>query len=202
MTTTLTAGAATKETNGKQIVAEVVHPKVGRAAKVRILTVEGMLFLLLAIGGGLLSWGGNFAHNYVHDQLVAQKIVFPVKGSASLDPKEFPGLQRYAGQLVDNGPKAKAYANQFIAAHLNKIAGGQTYSQVSAKAQAEPTNATLQTERASLFQGETLRGLLLNAWGWSVAGTIAADVSWFAFGGALVVLLAMIYGLAVVKPQD
>ena len=35
-----------------------------------------------------------------------------------LDAKEFPGLQRYAGQAVDNGPKAKAYADQFIKTHL------------------------------------------------------------------------------------
>jgi hypothetical protein len=203
MTTTM-AGETTKETNGKHgiVVSDLVKPNVGRAAKIRIIGVEGMLFLLLATGGGLLAWGGNFAHNYVHDQLVAQQIRFPAKGSPALAPKEFPGLQRYAGQLVDNGPKAKAYSNQFIAAHLKKVAGGQTYAQVSSKAQADPTNATLQAQRTSLFQGETLRGLLLNAWGWSVAGTIAADVSWFAFAGALVVFLAMVYGLAVVRPRD
>ena len=86
--------------------------------------------------------------------------------------------------------------------HLKKFAGGQTYSQVSTNALADPTNATLQAQRTTLFQGETLRGLLLNAWGWSVAGTIAADVSWFAFAGALVVFLAMVYGLAVVRPRD
>ena len=48
----------------------------------------------------------------VHDQLAEQKIQFPPKGSPALDPKEFPGLQRYAGEGVDNGPKAKAYADQ------------------------------------------------------------------------------------------
>jgi hypothetical protein len=111
-------------------------------------------------------------------------------------------LQRYAGQAVDNGPKAKAYANEFIDEHLKKVAGGLTYAQVSTKAQADPTNATLAGQKQTLFQGETLRGLLLNAWGWSVAGTIAADASWFAFAGALVVLLAMIYGLVAVKPEN
>ena len=184
------------------IVSDLVRPNVGRAAKIRILGVEGMLFLLLAVGGGLLAWGGNFAHNYVHDQLAAQQIRFPAKGSASLDPKEFPGLQQYAGQLVDNGPKAKAYANEFIAVHLKKVAGGKTYSQVSTLAQADPKNTTLATQKTTLFQGEMLRGTLLNAWGWSVAGTIAADTSWFAFAGALVVLLAMIYGFTVVRPRE
>ncbi|MBV8161455.1 MAG: hypothetical protein JO265_11080, partial [Acidimicrobiia bacterium] len=100
----------------------------------RRLVVEVVLFMLLAVGGGLLFWGSNFAHNMVHNQLADQKISFPAKGSPALDPKEFPGLQRYAGQAVDNGPKAKAYADQFIAAHLKSVAGGKTYSQVSTAA--------------------------------------------------------------------
>ena len=97
----------------------------------------------------------------VHDQLMDQKISFPAKGTPSLDPKEFPGLQRYAGQRVDSGPKAKAYANQFIAKHLETIAGGKTYSEVSALAQANPTDAKLAAQAQTLFRGETLRGLLL-----------------------------------------
>src|SRR5689334_18238674 len=96
-------------------------------AHTRRTAVEVVLFLVLAVGGGLLAWGSHFAGNMVHDQLAAQKIRFPAKGSAALSPKEFPGLQRYAGQLVDSGPKAKAYANQFIATHLKGIANGQTY---------------------------------------------------------------------------
>ena len=76
-------------------------------------------------------WGSGFAHDMVHTQLSEQKIQFPPKGSPALDPKEFPGLQRYAGQAVDNGPKAKAYADQFIKVHLKGIADGKTYSQVA-----------------------------------------------------------------------
>ncbi|HSS09160.1 MAG TPA: hypothetical protein VLL25_04695 [Acidimicrobiales bacterium] len=97
-----------------------------KKAHTRRTAVEVVLFLVLAVGGGLLFWGSTFAGNMVHDQLASQKIVFPAKGSPSLDPKEFPGLQRYAGQFVDNGPKAKAYANQFIAAHLKAAANGKT----------------------------------------------------------------------------
>src|SRR5438270_8611685 len=43
--------------------------------------VEGVLFMVLAVGGGLLFWGGHFATNMVHDQLVDQKISFPAKGT-------------------------------------------------------------------------------------------------------------------------
>lgn len=161
----------------------------GRA---RRAAVEAVLVLVLAVGGALLFWGGNFANDMVSDQLSAQQIRFPEKGSPALDAKEFPGLQRYAGQLVDNGPKAKAYANQFIGAHLKDVAGGQTYSQVSAASRANPADTKLAAQVQTLFRGETLRGLLLYAWGWSVVGSIATYTAYAAFIGALVLLAAMI----------
>jgi hypothetical protein len=167
--------------------------------RTRRAAVEAVLFLVLAVGGGLLFWGGSFANNMVHDQLSAQKIFFAPAGSAALSAKEFPGLQRYAGQAVDSGPKAKAYANKFIAAHLKATAGGKTYSQVSEESRANPTDAKLAGQVQTLFRGETLRGLLLYAWGWSVVGMIAKLVSFAAFAGATVVLLALAYSFA--RPQ-
>ena len=167
---------------------------------VRRAAVEAVLAVVLLVGGGLLLWGGNFAAGMVHDQLGAQKISFPAKGAANFDAKTYPGLQQYAGQAVDNGPKAKAYANEFIAVHLQKTGGGQTYSQLSAKAQQNPTDTKLAAQVQTMFRGETLRGLLLYAWGWSVVGHIASIVAWAAFAGAAVVLLALAYGL--LRPQD
>ena len=108
-----------------------------------LVIIGSVLFLVLSVGSGLLLWGSGFAHNMVHNQLSEQQIKFPPKGSPGLDPKEFPGLQRYAGQAVDSGPKAKAYADQFIKVHLKGIADGQTYSQVSALAQANPNDTKL-----------------------------------------------------------
>jgi hypothetical protein len=156
-----------------------------------------VLFGVLAVGGSLLVWGSNFAQDMVHNQLAAQKIVFPAKGAANFSPKEFPGLQRYAGQAVDSGPKAKAYANQFINVHLQGIGGGKTYSQLSAESMANPNDAKLAGQVATVFKGETLRGLLLYAWGWSVVGLIAYWVGIAAFlgaigvGGALVISFLM-----------
>src|SRR4051794_13831027 len=86
--------------------------------------IGSILFLVLAIGGGLLLWGSNFANNMVHDQLSEQKISFPAKGSPGFDAKTYPGLQQYAGQSVDNGVKAKAYANEYIKVHLSEVADG------------------------------------------------------------------------------
>jgi hypothetical protein len=66
---------------------------------------------VLGAGGGLLLFGANFGLDMVHSQLNAQDISFAAKGSPGLSPAEFPGLQQYAGQKVDTGPKAKAYAS-------------------------------------------------------------------------------------------
>ena len=155
-------------------------------------TVEIILTIILGVGGGLLLFGANFGLNMVHDQLAAQAVTFPDKGSPGLTPAEFPGLQQYAGQSVDTGPKAKAYANQFINVHLAGVANGKTYSQVSAASQADPTNAKLTGQVATLFKGETLRGLLLYAWGWSVVSTIALYAGIAALVGFVIMLFVTI----------
>ena len=160
-----------------------------------------ILFAVLAVGGGLLLFGSNFSKNMVHDQIAQQRITFPAKGSPTLDPQEFPGLQQYAGQAVDTGPKAKAYANEFIAAHLKKASGGKTYSEVSALSQADPGNTKLAAQVQTLFRGETLRGLLLYAWGWSVVGAIAYWAGLAALLGALGVLGALAMGFLLHERQ-
>lgn len=150
---------------------------------------------VLLVVGGLAWYGYSFAHRQVHDELVSQKIYFPPKGSPALDPSEFPDLQKYAGQQVDNGAKAKAYADGFIGRHIGKIADGQTYAQVSSQALADPANAKLQQEKAALFQGETLRGLLLNAYAFDTLGLISYYVSLTAFIGAAIFAILVLLGL-------
>jgi hypothetical protein len=159
-----------------------------------LVIIGSVLFMVLSVGGALLLWGANFADNIVHSQLSEQKISFPPKGSPALDPAEFPGLQRYAGQAVDNGPKAKAYADQFIKVHLKGVAGGKTYSQVSTESRANPNDQELAGQVQTLFRGETLRGLLLNVWGWATMATIARDVGIASLLGAFAVLIGLILG--------
>ena len=94
----------------------------------------------------------------------------------------------YAGQPLTTGQQAQTYANSFIAVHLKGIAGGLTYSQMSAKAQANPTDTKIAGQVATLFKGETLRGLLLNAYGWWTIGTYALYAAVGLAVAALVVL--------------
>jgi hypothetical protein len=155
--------------------------KVTSLTTVAAIAAAGMMLV-----GVLALVGGSYDRQVVHDQLAPQKIFFPAKGSPAL----LPGVKQYAGQQLLTGAQAKAYANEFIKVHLTKVAGGQTYSQVSGKSILAPKNATLAAEKATLFQGETLRGLLLGAWGWSVVGTIAtlAGIVLLVFGGILLLL--------------
>jgi hypothetical protein len=154
--------------------------------------VEVVLTLILGVGAGFLFYGSHFGLDMVHTQLAAQNISFPKAGTKALDPKTFPDLQQYAGQRVDTGPKAKAYADGFIARHLTEVAGGKTYSQASAASIADPTNVKLTGQVATLFKGETLRGLLLYAWGWSVVSTIALYAAIAALVGFILMLLVTI----------
>jgi len=82
------------------------------------------------------------------------------------------------------------YADHFIAIHLKSSGGGQTYAQLSSKALADPTNTKLQDQVASMFRGETLRGLLLNAYAFGTMSTIAGIAAIVAYtGGGLLLIL-------------
>lgn len=157
-------------------------------------SVGVILTIVLLAAGGLLTWAHSFANSNVHNQLAAQKIFFPPKGSEALASKDIgPYLNKYAGQQLTTGPQAKAYADHFIAVHLKKIGGGLTYSQLSAKAIANPNDTQLAGTVQTMFRGETLRGLLLGAYGWWKLGSIAlfgAIVS-FILAGVMFMLSAL-----------
>jgi hypothetical protein len=162
--------------------------------KVFILLGVAVAIVLLVFGG--LAWYGyTFATDTVSNELSSQKIYFPPKGSPALDPKEFPDLQKYAGQQVNDGPTAKAYANDFIGRHLEKVSGGKTYAEVSAMAMKDPTNQALQQQKQTLFQGETLRGLLLgDGYAFWTFGQIAYYAALAAFAGALIMFILVLLG--------
>jgi len=134
-----------------------------------------VLTVVLAIGGALLLWGHSVVSTDVHNQLAAQKIVFPTAGSPeikALPASDATAMKAYAGQLMTTGAQAETYADHFIAVHLNEIGGGKTYSQLSAAAMAQPKNAALANQVETVFKGTTLRGMLLNAYGWWQMGQI------------------------------
>ena len=160
--------------------------------------------VLLAVAGGLLLWGSTYVHNTVQNQLAAQQIYFPPqaafahpKAGTEITPSMIPSVSQYAGQQMLTGQQAEAYADHFIAVHIAEIGGGKTYSQLSALSIAQPNNTKLAGQVATVFKGETLRSMLLNAYGWwkvSQITYIAAIIA-FALGG--LVLLTSLASLTV-----
>jgi hypothetical protein len=163
----------------------------------RMLTTIGVVLAgLLLVAGGLATWAHEFIDNQVHTQLSEQQIVIPAAGSAALaDPAIKPYLTQYGGQLMTNGAQAEAYADHFIAVHLKAIGGGKTYAQLSTQAQAEPTNTALATQVDTMFKGETLRGMLLDAYAFWKMGQIALWAAVVSFLGAAAMLLLSALGL-------
>ena len=153
-----------------------------------LATMAGLvLAVVLAIGGGMLLWGHSVISSNVHNQLAAQKIVFPAASSPeikALPATDATAMKQYAGQLMTTGAQAETWADHFIAVHLVKIGGGKTYSQLSAASLAEPKNTALAGQVDTVFRGETLRGLLLNTYGWWQMGQIMAISAIVAFCAA------------------
>jgi hypothetical protein len=158
-----------------------------------------LLTAVLLIGGGLLLWGHSVVSSDVHSQLAAQKIVFPAANSPeikALPAADATAMKQYAGQPMTTGAQAETWANHFIAVHLVKIGGGKTYDQLAGASLAQPNNAALAGQVQTVFRGETLRGLLLNAYGWWQIGQIMLIAAFAALGGALVMLILSGLGLA------
>jgi hypothetical protein len=189
----------------------VVGPIRRRRLDTVLIAFGAVVTVVLAVAGGLLMWGHNFADDYVGRELTSQNIVFPA--AAALQQENRTDLLGYAGQQVTTGNQAEAYAG-YIAHHLDGIADGQTYADLSgperaAKAavqdakdqgadqatvdglQAKATALTAQ--RDSLFKGETLRGLLLSTYAWATIGTIAgiAAIVCFVAAGVMAALVVL-----------
>ncbi len=163
----------------------------------KLLGAFGLVLAVVLLAAAYGAWLGNsFATDQVRNQLVQEKISFPEAGTPALDPEVFPGLQQYAGQPVDNGVKAKAYADEFIWVHMMKTSEGKTYAEASTASRANPTDQKLAGIKTTLFQGDMLRSSLLTAYAFSVLGTIAGYAIPVLLASAGVVFLLTVLSLA------
>ena len=169
-----------------------------------ITAIAGFAVAAILLGvGGLLTWGSAYVHNTVQGQLSAQQIYFPpqaafahAKVGTEITPSMIPSVSQYAGKQMLTGQQAEAYADHFIAVHLSEISAGKTYSQLSTEAIAQPKNVALAGQVATVFKGESLRSMLLNAYGWWKVSQITyiAALAAFALGG--LTLIGSLFGLA------
>ena len=161
--------------------------------------------VVLAVAGGLLTWGSNFAEDYVGDELSAQNITFPPTEALIEEGRD--DLAEFGGEQVTTGEQAEAYAS-FIQGHVENTAGGLTYSEIPDRAartalqeaidsgapeaeiaELEQEATTLSQQRDTVFKGEMLRGTLLNAYAWSTMGQIAGIAATAAFAAAAVMVV-------------
>jgi hypothetical protein len=165
--------------------------------------------VLLAVAGGLLLWGSAYVHNTVTSQLSSQQIYFPPQAAfahpvagGEITPNMIPSVSQYAGQQLLTGQQAEAYADHFIAQHVYDMSGGKTYAQLSAESQAQPNNTKLANLVDTVFKGETLRSMLLNAYGWWKVSQIAYIASLIAFGLGGLTFLGSLAGLTLGKRSE
>lgn len=167
--------------------------------------------LVLAIAGGLLTWGANFSDDHVHRELASQNVFFPSEEDLRAEGRD--DLVKHAGQQVTTGSHAQAYAS-YIEGHLEGIADGKTYSEIDDRgaaqavadakeagaseteiAELQATADQLKGQRDTLFKGETLRGLLLSAYAWATVGRIAGIASYVVFAAAAGMLVLTVAGV-------
>lgn len=173
--------------------------------------------VLLLIFGIVLQQEADFADDYVRDQFTQQAIYFPPVEELTEEEAESDCLVEFAsqdeeGRLLDTGEEAECYANDFIGLHLRNATGGLSYAQLGepqnrlrgqieeAEEAGEDTEdleaelAQVDRQRDTAFRGETLRGILLTAFGFSELGARAALAAKVAFVGAALMLVLSIAG--------
>lgn len=172
----------------------------------------GLAVLLVALGY-VMTTNADFAQGYVKDQLSQQNINFKPAAALSDEERARPCLVTNAGTALTSGKQAECYANDFIGLHLSSTAGGATFAELGVPQSAlrtkvadavkanDPALAGLQKEladvtasRETVFKGETLRGLLLTSYGFSVFGTKAAQAANVAYPAAGLLALIGIAG--------
>ena len=181
----------------------------------KIASVIGLLLAgFLIVIGGILQYGGNFATDQVATQLKPQAITIPAENG---DPKVSAEVKKFFAdngeKVMTTGKQAQMYADHYIGFHMAEMptyaaASGANRAAAGALA-ADPTNPELQAaaKKASgtvetVFKGETLRGLLLNAYAFGTLGQIAMVASYVSFAGGLIFLILALLGFAHLRRAD
>jgi hypothetical protein len=157
----------------------------------------GALAIVLLIVGAIVHNQSSFAVNTVESQLAAQGIRFtPV--SQLMGDQKVPCLVANAGKLLTTPSQAECYANYQIALDLETVDHGKTYYEASLPVRhlevqmailgaKDPHSAQLpklaaeyaqlESPASALFQGESLRGMLLTTYGFGHMGQLGEETS-------------------------
>jgi hypothetical protein len=190
--------------------------------------VAGIAGIAVAVGlagfATLMHRNASFAKGNISRQLTEQQISFKPAEALTAEEREHPCLVAYAGKPLTTGAEARCYANDFIGVHLKSVADGRTFSQMrtiqddlrariaTAQAGNDPSLGDLQRQlgevtgkRQALFEGETMRGLLMTTYGFSTLGSKAGQAATAASFGGLAILalsLAVVVSAAAGRRRD
>jgi hypothetical protein len=171
--------------------------------------------VMLFIFAGLLNYGASFANDNVESQLSNQNISFPGEEGLPVNTKE--QLVKWAGMQVTTGEMAKDYSDLYILEHMNSSAAAvmgkpATYSEVSGVYMGLVRGGSTDEAkikqygdlRETLFMGNTLRGMLLQAYAFGTFGVIAGYAALASLLGGVLFLVLAIAGLAHIRrtPED
>ena len=177
----------------------------------KIVTAVGFgLTVFLFVAAGLLNWGASFAQDSVKSQLENQNISFPAAEAMPEATKD--QLAKWANMQVVTGEMARDYSDLYIWEHMKgssiaAVGKPATYSEVSGMymglvrggSSDSAQIAKLGDLRQTLFMGNTLRGMLLEAYAFGTMGVIAGYGAIAALVGGLVMLLLSIAGLVHIR---
>jgi len=190
--------------------------KMNRRSFDKIVSLVGLgLAGLLFIFAGLLNFGANFANDSVQSQLQNQNISFPAAAAMPEATKD--QLAKWAGMKVVTGEMARGYSDLYIWEHMKGAAIGvtgkpATYSEVSGIYMGLTKGGSTDTAkiaaygelRQTLFMGNTLRGMLLEAYAFGTMGVIAGYAAIAALVSGLLFLLLAVAGFMHIRrtPQE
>ena len=168
-----------------------------------VSTAALVIAVVLVLMGAAAIYGGNFGRDNVKDRLTPEHIQFPPLEAMTDEEKAEVG--DFAGQQVVNGTQAEAFS-RYIQGHLVGINDGKTYSETSAAAREEgldpDTAAELQGLADTLFKCETLRAILLNAYGWWTVATIALFAGFVMVAAGIALFILAIFGFRHAKRAE
>lgn len=157
----------------------------------RIFSCLSFVVAVALLVVGVACWkSGSGVVSMINKGLVEEKIYFPPADNPAFDAAVFPDAQKYAGKQVDDGTKAKVYAEDFVGVQMDLVGGGKTSSEVAALVAADPQNAGLQQQQSMMFQLGTTKAILLaNGYGAWSQGMMIKNVGMALVGSGLLLLL-------------
>ena len=173
----------------------------------KIVTAIGAgLTVFLFVSAALLNWGATFAEDSVRSQLENQNISFPAV--EAMPEATAAQLAKWAEMKVTTGEMARDYSDLYIWEHMKAsaiaaVGKPATYSEVSGMYMGLVRGGSTDTAqiaklgelRQTLFMGNTLRGMLLEAYAFGTMGVIAGYGALAALVGGVLMLILTLLGV-------